>query len=164
MSLEKYGNMISFKFLNILENRSVNLNNLVVYFSASGVTKKASEKLANEVNGKLYEIVPKELYTDDDLNWRDSNSRSSVEIKDLSFRPEIHDINIDVNLYDTIYVGFPIWWGIAPNVVKTFLDRIDLTNKRIIVFCTSGGSPLKPAVDDLIKTYPNANIEVLKRM
>lgn len=140
------------------------MNNLIAYFSASGITKSASEELASEVNGTLYEIVPKQIYTDDDLNWHDSNSRSSVEIKDLSFRPEIEDITIDVNAYDTIYVGFPIWWGIAPNVVKSFLDKIDLTNKNIIVFCTSGGSPLKPAVDDLIKTYPNANIEMGRKM
>ena len=140
------------------------MNNLVAYFSASGVTKRASENLANEVNGTLYEIVPKELYTSADLNWHDANSRSSIEIKDLSCRPEIEDINIDVSQFDTIYIGFPIWWGIAPNVVKTFLDKIDLTNKKVIVFCTSGGSPLNPAVDDLIKTYPNVNIEAGKKM
>ncbi len=138
--------------------------NLIAYFSASGVTKNAAKKLSEEVSGTLYEIVPKELYTDEDLNWRNENSRSSIEIKDLNCRPEIEEINTNIDKYDTIYIGFPIWWGIAPNVVKTFLDKIDLTNKKIIVFCTSGGSSLQPAVDDLIKTYPNANIVAGKRM
>lgn len=138
--------------------------NLIAYFSASGVTKNAAKKLSEEVSGTLYEIVPKELYTDEDLNWRNENSRSSIEIKDLNCRPEIEEINTNIDKYDTIYIGFPIWWGIAPNVVKTFLDKIDLTNKKIIVFCTSGGSSLQPAVDDLIKTYPNANIVAGKRI
>lgn len=138
--------------------------NLIAYFSASGVTKQAAQKLAQEVNGTLYEIVPKQKYTDADLNWHDDNSRSSVEIKDLNLRPEIEDVNINLDQFDTIYIGFPIWWGIAPNVVKTFLDKINLTNKKVIVFCTSGGSPLQPAVTDLNKIYPNANIEAGKRI
>ena len=132
---------------------------LVSYFSASGVTKRKAEELAKEVNGDLFEIVPKQRYTDEDLNWTNSNSRSSVEIKDSTCRPEIEDITIDVNTYDTIYVGFPIWWGIAPNVVKTFMDKIDLSNKKIITFCTSGGSSLPPATKDLQETYPNVTIE-----
>ena len=132
---------------------------LVSYFSASGVTKRKAEELAKEVNGDLFEIVPKELYTNEDLNWNNRDSRSSVEIKDKDLRPEIEDITIDINSYDTIYIGFPIWWGIAPNVVKTFMDKIDLSNKKIITFCTSGGSSLPPATKDLQETYPNANIE-----
>lgn len=137
---------------------------LVSYYSASGVTKRKAESLAKEVNGDLYEIKPKRVYTDEDLNWNDSNSRSSIEIKDKSCRPEIEDINIDIDSYDTVYVGFPIWWGIAPNVVKTFLDKIDLSNKRIITFCTSGGSSLPPATKDLQDTYPNASIENGRRL
>ena len=132
---------------------------LVSYFSASGVTKRKAESLAKEVNGDLFEIIPKRIYTAEDLNWNDSNSRSSIEIKNKELRPEIEDITIDINSYDTIYVGFPIWWGIAPNVVKTFMDKIDLSNKIIITFCTSGGSSLSPATIDLQETYPNANIE-----
>ena len=132
--------------------------------SASGVTKRKAEDLAKEVNGDLFEIVPKEIYTDEDLNWNNSDSRSSIEIKDKNLRPEIEDITIDLNSYETIYVGFPIWWGIAPNVVKTFMDKIDLSNKRIITFCTSGGSSLPPATEDLQETYPNANIENGRRL
>ncbi len=137
---------------------------LVSYFSASGVTKRKAEELAKEVNGDLFEIVPKEIYTDEDLNWNNRDSRSSVEIKDKDLRPEIEDITIDINSYDTIYIGFPIWWGIAPNVVKTFMDKIDLSNKKIITFCTSGGSSLPPATKDLQETYPNANIENGRRL
>ena len=137
---------------------------LVCFYSASGVTRRKAGELAKEVNGDLYEIIPKQIYTDEDLDWRNKLSRSSVEIKDERCRPEIEDINIDVNIYDTIYIGYPIWWGIAPNVVKTFLDKIDLSNKKIITFCTSGGSSLEPSTEDLKKTYPNANIENGRRL
>ena len=137
---------------------------LVSYFSASGVTRNKANQLASEVNGDIFEITPKQLYTEEDLNWNDSQSRSSIEIKDKTCRPEIEDITIDIDSYDTIYVGFPIWWGIAPNVVKTFLDKIDLSNKKIITFCTSGSSPLNPATEDLKETYPNANIQNGRRL
>ena len=137
---------------------------LVSYFSASGVTKRKAEELAKEVGGDLFEIIPKEIYTEDDLNWMNKQSRSSIEIKDKNCRPEIEDITIDINSYDTIYVGFPIWWGIAPNVVKTFMDKIDLSNKKIITFCTSGGSSLEPATKDLQETYLNASIENGRRL
>ena len=104
------------------------------------------------------EIVPKQPYTNEDLNWNNPNSRSSLEIKNLNYRPEIEDNNIDINNYNIIYIVFSIWWGIAPNVVKTFLDKIDLTNKKVVAFCTSGGSPLEPAIEDLKKIYPRINI------
>ena len=137
---------------------------LVSYFSASGVTKRKAEKLAKEIGGDLYEIIPKKIYTDDDLNWTNDHSRSSDEIKDKSFRPEIEDINIDIDDYDIIYVGFPIWWGIAPNVVRTFMEKVDLSNKKIITFCTSGGSGLEPATSDLQDTYPDLDIENGRRL
>ena len=104
------------------------------------------------------EIVPKQPYTNEDLNWNNPNSRPSLEIKNLNYRPEIEEINIDINNYNIIYIVFSIWWGIAPNVVKTFLDKIDLTNKKVVAFCTSGGSPLEPAIEDLKRTYPRINI------
>ena len=137
---------------------------LVSYFSATGTTKMRAEKLAQEVNGDIFEIKPKQIYTDDDLNWSNQGSRSSVEMKDKGFRPEIEDITIDINSYDTIYIGFPIWWGVAPNIVKSFMDKIDLSNKKIITFCTSGGSSLTPATRDLQKTYPNVIIEEGRRL
>jgi flavodoxin len=137
---------------------------LVSFYSASGITKRKASELAKEVNGDIYEIIPKQIYTKEDLDWTNNTSRSSVEIKNKNCRPEIEGINIDVNSYNEIYIGFPIWWGIAPNVVKTFLDKIDLSNKRIITFCTSGGSPLLPATEDLKRTYPDADIENGKRL
>lgn len=140
------------------------MKTLIAYFSASGTTKNAASRLAKEVNGDLYEIEPQEKYTAADLNWNDNNSRSSREIADPSSRPAIVEPTLDVNSYDTLYVGFPIWWGIAPNVVKTFLDKIDLNGKKIITFCTSGGSSLPPATEDLKKTYPTADIESGKRL
>ena len=132
--------------------------NLVVYFSATGVTKNAATKLAREVEGDLLEIVPKELYNNSDLDWTNPNSRSSIEIKDNTCRPKIEDININLNNYQKIYLGYPIWWDLAPNVIKTFLDRIDLTGKEIITFCTSGGTSLDNSTKDLQNTYPNLHI------
>ena len=140
------------------------MSNLIAYFSASGVTKRASKKLAKEIGGDLYEITPKQIYTSADLNCYDKKSRSTIEINDPNCRPEIEDININMDSYETIYIGFPIWCGIAPNVVKTFLDKLELTNKKVVVFCTSGGSTLQPAVNDLIKTYPNVNFVTGKRI
>ena len=132
--------------------------NLIVYYSATGVTKNAATKLAREVEGDLLEIVPKELYNNSDLDWTNPNSRSSIEIKDNTCRPEIEDININLNNYQKIYLGYPIWWDLAPNVIKTFLDRIDLTGKEIITFCTSGGTSLDNSTKDLQNTYPNLQI------
>lgn len=137
---------------------------LVVYFSASGVTKRAAQALAIQLQSDILEIIPKQIYTNEDLNWNNPNSRSSIEIKDLNYRPEIEDIKVNINNYDTLYILFPIWWGIAPNVVKTFLDKIDLTDKKIVTFCTSGGSPLEPATEDLKRTYPNINITSGRRI
>lgn len=137
---------------------------LVSFYSASGVTRRKAAQLAKELNADLFEIVPTRIYTDEDLNWMDKNSRSSIEIKDKDCRPDIVAIPDNIDEYDTIYIGFPIWWGIAPNVVKTFLDKIDLSNKKIITFCTSGGSSLPPATNDLIQTYPNADISNGRRL
>lgn len=137
---------------------------LVVYFSASVVTKRAAQTLATQLQSDILEIIPKQIYTDEDLNWNNPNSRSSIEIKDLNYRPEIEDIKVDINNYDTLYILFPIWWGVAPNVIKTFLDKIDLTNKKIVTFCTSGGSPLEPATEDLKRTYPGIYIISGKRV
>ena len=97
---------------------------LVTYFSASGVTKSVAKRLANIVNGDLYEIEPKERYTDEDLDWRNKQSRSSLEMKNNESRPEIILKNIDIDNYDTILIGFPIWWGIAPRVVNTFIESL----------------------------------------
>ena len=115
---------------------------LVAYFSVSGVTRKVAEELAQIEEADLFEIVPETPYTAADLDWRDENSRSTVEMKDPNCRPAITAKVPDMDAYDVLFIGFPIWWGREPSVVDTFLDDYDLTGKTIIPFCTSGGSGL----------------------
>ena len=113
---------------------------LVAVFSASGVTKRVGQEIARIAGGDFYEIVPKEIYTSADLDWMNKRSRSSVEMNDPSSRPEIADSVADMGSYDTVIVGFPIWWGIAPRIIETFLESYDFSGRKIIPFCTSGGS------------------------
>ena len=113
---------------------------LVAYFSASGVTKAAAEKLAGKLSADIYEVEPDVPYTNADLDWRNKNSRSSVEMNDKSSRPAIKDTDANVADYDVIYLGFPIWWYIAPTIVNTFLEKYDFSGKKIVLFATSGGS------------------------
>ena len=137
---------------------------LVSYFSASGVTKRVAEKIAEAIKGDLFEIEPVEKYTPEDLDWTNKKSRSSVEMQNKSFRPKIKDNNLDISNYDIILIGFPIWWGVAPTVVNTFIESKDLTGKTLIPFCTSGGSGMRYAENDLKKTYPNYNWKEGKRL
>ena len=113
---------------------------LVAVFSASGVTKRVGEEIARISGGDFFEIMPKEIYTSDDLNWTNKNSRSSVEMNDPAARPEIANAVVDMDSYDTVIIGFPIWWGVAPRIIETFLESYDFSGKTIIPFCTSGGS------------------------
>lgn len=129
---------------------------LVAYFSASGITKGVAEKIAKSANADIFEIVPVQLYSKADLNWMDSNSRSSVEMKNKSFRPEIADNNLDTSKYDTVYLGFPIWWYVAPTIVNTFLEKYDFSGKKIIVFATSGSSGMGNTLSELKLSAPNA--------
>ena len=122
---------------------------LVAYFSATGTTKKVAENLAKAINADIYEIKPVVAYTDADLNWRDSNSRSSVEMNDKSSRPEMIADNFSVKDYHVIYLGFPIWWGTAPHIVETFLEKQDFSNKTIVLFATSGSSGIGNTDEDL---------------
>lgn len=122
---------------------------LVAYFSASGVTAKVAENLAKAAKADLYEIKPAIPYTNADLNWMDRNSRSSVEMRDKASRPEIVDTDAHIEKYDTIYIGFPVWWYIAPTVINTFLEKYDFSNKKIILFATSGGSGFGGTVENL---------------
>ena len=137
---------------------------LVTYFSASGETKRVAEKIASITNGDLFEIEPKEKYTNADLDWTNKQSRSSVEMKNKSFRPEMKENRIDISNYDIILIGFPIWWGVCPTVVNTFIESKDFTGKTLIPFCTSGGSGMSYAENDLRKTYPNYNWKEGKRL
>lgn len=113
---------------------------LVAYFSATGITKALAEKLAGAAGADLHEIKPKMEYTRADLDWTDKGSRSSIEMKDKSFRPEITGSVANMEAYDTIFVAFPIWWYVAPTIVNTFLESYDLQGKTIIPVATSGGS------------------------
>ncbi len=115
-------------------------NILVAVFSASGVTTAVGKEIARIADADFFEIVPKEIYTADDLNWMNKKSRSSVEMNDPSARPEIADTVSDMASYDKVIVGFPIWWGVAPRIIDTFLESYDFAGKTIIPICTSGGS------------------------
>lgn len=131
---------------------------LVAYFSASGTTKSVAEKLAEAAQAELYEICPKAPYTDADLNWQDGNSRSSIEMKNPSSRPELADRNADISGYDTIFLGFPIWWYVAPTIINTFLEAYDFSGKTIILFATSGGSGFGKAVEGLKRSVSPSTV------
>lgn len=131
---------------------------LVAYFSASGVTAQAAKALAQAAGADLYEIKPAQPYTDADLNWMNKNSRSSVEMNDRTFRPELADHDAPVEGRDTILLGFPIWWGVAPTIVNTFLESYDFSGKTIILFATSGGSGLGRTAKALSPSCPGATI------
>ena len=131
---------------------------LVVYFSASGTTRKIAEMIAEVGDFSLYEITPKELYTSDDLNWMNKKSRSSVEMSNKKIRPEITDTDDHIKEYDTIILGFPIWWYVAPTIVNTFLEKYDFSGKKIVLFATSGGSGFGNTVKELKPSAPGAEI------
>ena len=133
-------------------------NILVTYFSASGVTKDIAQKIANDNGYDIFEIVPEEIYTPADLDWTDKNSRSTLEMNDKSFRPPIVE-TVDVSAYDTIVIGFPVWWYTAPTIINTFIESVDLSGKTIKAFCTSGGSGIDKCVSDLSSTYPELNFD-----
>lgn len=127
---------------------------LVAYFSATGTTKAVAEDLAKVMDATLFEIEPTEPYTAADLDWRDDNSRSSVEMHDLNSRPAVKNKVEDMAQYGVVFLGYPIWWYIAPTIINTFIDENNLDGKRVYCFATSGGSPIDPCVDALKKQYP----------
>ena len=130
---------------------------LVAYFSASGMTKKAAERLAKAAGADLFEIKPAIPYTDADLNWMDKKSRSSVEMNDPDSRPEIAETLSNMADYDTVFIGFPIWWYVAPHIIHSFVESYDFSGKTLVPFATSGGSGMGKTVDELRKLCPNAN-------
>ena len=119
---------------------TTNKDVLVAYFSATGTTKKVAERIAELTNADLYEIVPKEPYSSADLDWHDKNSRTTKEMNSQSIRPEIASADINISQYKTIYLGYPIWWGDAPRIMSTFVEKYKFDNIKVIPFCTSGGS------------------------
>lgn len=132
---------------------------LVTYFSASGVTAKIAQQLSEAIGADLHEISPEIPYSNADLNWQNPESRSSKEMKDKSFRPPIINDRINMDMYSTIFIGFPIWWYVAPTIINTFLEKYDFSGKKIVVFATSGGSGFGNTVEELKVSIPdNARI------
>ena len=131
---------------------------LVAYFSASGVTAKLAETLSEAIGADLYAIEPEVPYTKADLNWMNQNSRSSVEMKDPASRPAIAGKRDNMDEYDTIFVGFPIWWYVAPTIINTFLESYDFAGKTIIPFATSGGSGMDKTNEKLQPSCPGAKL------
>ena len=134
---------------------------LVAYFSASGVTAKIADMLADAVGADIYEIRPEVPYSKADLNWMNKKSRSSVEMNDKSFRPAIADTDAKIDQYDTIFLGFPIWWYVAPTIINTFLESDDFAGKKIILFATSGSSGFGKTVEELKVSVP-ASCEIIE--
>lgn len=131
---------------------------LVVYFSATGNTKAVAKKIAELTGADIYEIVPAEPYTADDLDYNVSDCRANREMNDASARPAIGSDSIDVSGYDTVMIGYPIWWGTMPRIINTFLDTYDFSGKVILPFCTSGGSGVSQSVSDIRSVEPEADV------
>lgn len=131
---------------------------LVAYFSASGVTAKLAENLAEAIGADIFEIEPEEPYTKADLDWTNKQSRSTLEMNDLSSRPAIRESRDNMDDYDTIFVGFPIWWYIAPTIINTFLESYNLSGKTIIPFATSGGSDMGKTNEKLLPSCKGAKL------
>ncbi len=131
---------------------------LVAYFSASGVTAKAAKLLSEAAEADVFEIKPKVPYTSADLDWMDKKSRSSREMNDRAFRPEIEGDDAHVGDYDVVFLGFPIWWYVAPTIINTFLEQYDFSGKTIILFATSGGSGFGKTVDGLKASVSDSTV------
>lgn len=129
---------------------------LVAFYSASGITKQIAKQIAKSANADIFEIIPKIPYTEADLDGWDENSRSTREARNRASRPEIENKVGDMSQYDTLFIGFPIWWFLAPTIIRTFLESYDLSGKKIILFGTSGGSGMGKSMDDLKLSAPNS--------
>lgn len=128
---------------------------LVVYFSASGVTRMVANELKDVLDGDLFEIVPENKYTSMDLDWTNKNSRSTIEMHDDASRPKILNKLTSIDAYENIFIGYPIWWDLPPRIINTFIEENDLTNKNIYLFATSGGSDIQESFNSLKNKYPN---------
>lgn len=136
----------------------------VVYFSATGTTAEVAKLIADETDADIFEIVPQEVYTSEDLNYNDDNCRANLEMNDDTARPAINGDLSKVSDYDRIYLGYPIWWGTAPRIIQTFLESYDLSGAKIYTFCTSGGSGVEQSVKDLQEMYTEMDIVSGKRL
>lgn len=136
---------------------------LVCYFSASGVTRKVARNIANSIKGDLFEIEPVDIYTTEDLDWTNKESRSSREMANRSYRPELKNKVNNFNDYEKIVIGFPVWWDVAPTIINTFIESHDFSKREVYVFVTSGSSSVNGSITDLRRNYPNINFVVGKR-
>jgi flavodoxin len=136
--------------------------NLVVYFSASGETEQAAEALAEMLKADIHEIEPEIPYTKEDLNWMHKQSRTSIEMNNLDYRPGIVEANMDFSDYDEILIGFPVWWYIAPTIINAFIEENDFTGKTVRLFATSGGSGIENAEKKMMEKYPDIDWETGK--
>ncbi len=130
---------------------------LVAYFSATGTTERAAEKVASATGGELYEITPAKAYTSADLNWNDKQSRSTKEMNDPKSRPAMKGSKDNIADYDVVFIGYPIWWDLAPRIINTFIESHNLQGKTVIPFATSGGSSITGSAAALKKAYPSLN-------
>ena len=135
----------------------------MLFFSATGTTRNVAQKIAGTLGTDTMEIIPKEKYTSDDIDYSNDDCRANREMKDESSRPEIKNDLSKVENSDTIYIGYPIWWGTAPRIIQTFFESYDLKGKTVYLFCTSGSSGIEQSVSDLQKLYPDVNIVAGKR-
>lgn len=140
------------------------MKRIVCYFSATGITKTVASMIADFTESDLFEIEPKQKYTEEDLNWQDENSRTTIEMKDKKSRPGIVNKVSNIDSYDEVIIGFPVWWYTAPTIINTFIEENDLNNKKIYVFVTSGGSTADGSFTDLSKKYPNLNFVSGKKL
>lgn len=131
---------------------------LVVYFSCTGNTKAVAQEISELTRADLYEIIPADPYTDEDLNYNNDDCRANREMNDPDARPAIGSDTIDISNYDTVFIGYPIWWGTMPRIINTFLDTYDLSDKTVMPFCTSGGSGISKSVSDMRDQEPDADI------
>lgn len=138
-------------------------NILVSYFSASGVTKNVAKKLSEAVDGDLFEIEPVDIYTSEDLDWTNKQSRTSIEMNDKASRPAIKNKVSNIDKYDIVIIGFPVWWYTAPTIINTFIEENNLLGKDVYVFVTSGGSSSEKSINDLRNTYPDIKLISSKR-
>ena len=142
-----------------MNSKQSNHKVLVAYFSATGTTARAAQKVAAATGGELYAITPAQPYTDADLDWNDKASRSSVEMADEKSRPALGGETIDLKDYDVVFLGYPIWWDLCPRPVNTFLEKYDFAGKTVIPFATSGGSSITGSVKQLKRLYPKIEWE-----
>lgn len=149
---------------NSTTNNKIETNNiLIVYFSCSNTTEAIAYKIQNNLQSNIFEIIPLDPYTEEDLNYNDDSCRANQKQNDDNCRPQISNPIVDFNQYDSFFIGYPIWWGKLPKIMYTFFETYDFSDKNIIPFCTSGGSGITTSVNEIKQLEPNANVDNGKR-